>query len=248
MWIRTFRFGPWLLAIPGLCALAACRPMDDEPMEEAERVEPSTATVQDGDWRPLFDGVSLAGWRGYRMDRAPAGWTVEDGVLAFVPGGEGGSLITEEQFDDFELSLEWKISEGGNSGIFFRVSETEASDYYTGPEMQVLDDDRHPDGANPETSAGANYALHAPSAEVVRPVGEWNEVRLVVDGPHVEHWLNGVKIVEYELWTDEWEAMVSASKFAEWPAYGRNRTGYISLQDHGDRVWFRNLRIRPARP
>lgn len=199
-------------------------------------------------FRLLFDGESLDGWRGFRRSDPPAGWTASDGTLRFRPGRDGGDLITVEQFSDFELRLEWKVSPGGNSGILFRATEEEDRVWKTGPEMQVLDDARHPDGGTPETSAGANYALHAPAFDVVRPAGEWNEVLLRVVGPRVEHWLNGRRVVDYELWSHEWEARVANTKFAEMPAYGRSRSGHIALQDHGNEVWYRHLRVRPVRP
>lgn len=186
-------------------------------------------------------------WRGYRQSELPAGWQVVDGALTRV--GAGGDIITREQYDNFELTLEWKISPGGNSGIFFHVVEdsTLGAVYLTGPEMQVLDNAGHADGKNPLTSAGSNFALHAPSRDVTRPVGEWNEVRLLVNGAHVEHWLNGVQVLSYELWSDEWKQRVQASKFRDMPRYGLARSGHIALQDHGDWVAFRNIRIRRIR-
>lgn len=205
-----------------------------------------TAQEKAAGWTLLFDGTSLAGWRGFKATTVPDGWKAIDGALTRV--GKGGDIMTVDQFDDFELRLEWKIDRGGNSGIFFHVTEDEGDQaYFTGPEMQVLDNTGHKDGADPLTSAGSNYALHAPSRDVTRPVGEWNEVRLVVNGPHVEHWLNGVKIVEYELWSADWEARVKASKFNTMPKYGRARTGHIALQDHGDPVAFRNIKILKLR-
>jgi hypothetical protein len=156
----------------------------------------------------------------------------------------GGDLITVDQYGDFELRLEWKIARGGNSGIMFHVTDDAGQTYETGPEMQVLDNGGHADGRDPVTSAGSNYALHAPTRDVTRPIGEWNEVRLLVRGPHVEHWLNGVKLLEYELWSPDWEARVQASKFKTMPGYGRARRGHIALQDHGDRVSYRNIRIK----
>jgi predicted dehydrogenase len=169
------------------------------------------------------------------------------GFRALEP--RGGDLITREQYDDFELELEWRISEGGNSGIFYRVSEDAeySRTYQTGPEFQVLDNDGHSDGVTEAHRAGANYALHAPSRDVTRPVGEWNTVRIVADSAHVEHWLNGEKIVEYEQWSDEWQRLVDESKFIDMPGYGQYHRGHIALQDHGDRVWYRNVRIRPLR-
>lgn len=217
--------------------------------DEADSVNSLTADEVAAGWELLFDGTDLEKWRGFRMDRVPDGWSVDDGTIHFAPpkGGEGvrrSDLITRELYGDFELRLEWKITPGGNSGIMFRVTEDHDRTYYTGPEMQILDDDKHRDGLKPETSAGSNYALHAPASDVVRPVGEWNEVRLRVEGPHVEHWLNGQKIVEYELWSDDWEQRVAASKFRRWPRYGRNPSGHVALQDHGNELWFRNLAIR----
>jgi hypothetical protein len=205
------------------------------------------ASGADNEWITLFDGESLGHWRGFRRDDVPSGWQIEEGTLAFVPGsGEGGDIVTRDRFENFELELEWKISEGGNSGIFYRVQEGDyRHTWETGPEMQVLDDAGHRDGLTAEHTAGSNYALHAPSADVTEPVGEWNTVRLVVDGARVEHWLNGVKIVEFEQWSEDWQALVDASKFATMSGYGAYREGHIALQDHGDRVWYRNIRIRP---
>ena len=194
-------------------------------------------------WRLLFDGQTTRGWRGYRKDAFPDGWQVVDGCLVRV--GPGGDIITNEQFDSFELELEWRISAGGNSGIFYRVDEQRGWPWETGPEMQVLDNGEHADGQNAKTSAGSNYALHAPLRDVTQPVGLFNQARVRIADDHVEHWLNGVKVVEYQLGTPQWEALVAGSKFAAWPDYGRVKKGYIVLQDHGDKVWFRNIRIRP---
>ncbi len=197
-------------------------------------------------WRLLFDGT-LDGWRGYRRDDVPAGWSAQDGVLAFTPGRGGGDLVTERRFADFELAFEWKIGPGGNSGVFFRLTEAEREPYWTGPEMQILDNAGHADGAVPESSAGANYGLHAPARDATAPPGEWNQARIVARGPHVEHWLNGVQVVAYELWTDEWRARVARTKFAEWPGYGMAESGHVGLQDHGDPVWYRSLKVRELR-
>jgi hypothetical protein len=185
-------------------------------------------------------------WRGFKMASLPAGWTITQDEIRFVPPSEGprADLISAAQYGDFELTLEWAISEGGNSGIFFRVTEEAGAVYHSGPEMQILDDERHPDGAKPETSAGANYALHAPVQRAARSVGEFNLVKLIVSGDRVQHFLNGVKVVEYELGSDDWKRRVAESKFAEWPSYGLAPRGHIALQDHGDEVRFRNVRIR----
>lgn len=190
-----------------------------------------------------FRPLPPTAWRGYLRDSLPAGWQSIDGALTRVAAG--GDIITRDTFANFELRLEWNVAPGGNSGIMYRVVERPGrSTYHSGPEMQVLDDSAHADGRNRLTSAGSNYALHAAPAGIVRPPGQWNEVRLVVNGGHVEHWLNGSKVVEYELGSDEWRRLVAASKFGEWPEYGLARSGHIALQDHGDRVTYRNIRIK----
>jgi hypothetical protein len=205
-----------------------------------------TSTSGHGEWRALFDGRSLVAWRGYRRDRVPAGWQVVDGALTRV--GQAGDLITREVFGEFELELEWMVAEGGNSGIMYRVTEEAAETYQTGPEMQVLDDARHPDGGSRLTSAGAVYGLYPAPAGAVKPAGEWNAVRIVVHGSQVEHWLNGVEVAAYQLGSTDWKARVAASKFRNWPGYGRAAAGHIALQDHGDRVAYRNIRIRTLAP
>jgi len=225
---------PRLVALVALLGSAACAQTGTSAMN-------STATGQSG-WRSLFDHRTTTGWRGFRMDTVPGGWQVVDGALTRVAAG--GDIITVDRFANFELELEWNVEPGGNSGIMFRVTEDSDATYKSGPEMQVLDDAAHRDGQSRLTAAGSNYGLDAAAAGVVRPAGEWNAVRLVVNGAHVEHWLNGVKVVEYELWAPAWEAKVAASKFAQWPGYGRARAGHIALQDHGDRVAYRNIRIR----
>ncbi len=213
------------------------------PPPEPEPQNFLTAEEQAAGWRLLFDGRSSQGWRGWKKDKFPDGWHIKDGAIVRVAGG--GDICTVEQYDDFELALEWRIAPAGNSGIFFRASEEFDWCWRTAPECQVLDNAEHADGRNPLTSAGSNYALHAPVRDVTQPVGLWNQVRIVARGPHVEHWLNGTKVVEYELGSPEWEQRVAASKFKDMPNYGRMRTGHIVLQDHGDRVWFRNIKLRP---
>ena len=206
--------------------------------------------AQDG-WVSLFDGETLDGWRGYDGAPPPSSWSVEDGALAFTPGsGEGGDLLVDGTYGDFELELEWKVAACGNSGIFYWVEEASGIDgaWRTGLEMQVLDDACHPDAEFPSHRAGALYDLYVPTAEAVRPAGEWNRVRIVAREGHLEHWLNGEKIVEAEPGSEDWRARLAVSKFrdgAEFPAFGTRRRGAIGLQDHGDAVWYRNVRIRP---
>jgi hypothetical protein len=207
---------------------------------------PSASYAAAGGWVELFAGSSVEHWRAFRGESFPQhGWEVRDGCLTHLAGAGGGDLVTREEYGDFELELEWRVSQGGNSGVLYLVSEDQPETWMSGPEMQVLDDLRHPDGPNPTTSAGALYALIPPGpGKKLVPVGEFNQARLVVKGGHVEHWLNGVKLVEYVLGSPEWQALVRASKFAPYAAYGANRRGRIALQDHGDEVCFRGIRVR----
>jgi hypothetical protein len=221
-------------------------PATPKPLAAEPAINTLTEEEKAEGWQLLFDGQHLDQWRGFKMETVPPGWSVEDGVLQFSSdhGGEGyGDLMTKEQFANFELKLDWKISKHGNSGVLFRVTENYDQEFHTGPEVQLIDND-HPE-IEPLNSAGANYGLHAPAKDVTKPVGQWNTLHLIVDGPHVEHWMNGEKLVEYELWTDEWKKLVAGTKFKQWADYGMNKSGHIVLQDHGAGVWFRNLKVKP---
>jgi 3-keto-disaccharide hydrolase len=203
------------------------------------------ALAKKGKWQVLFDGKSIDAWRGFRQESFPdQAWKVEGETLKTVAGAPSHDIVTKEKYANFELELEWKIAAGGNSGIIYLVSEDFDQTWKTGPEMQVLDDARHSDGKDPKTSAGALYALIAPVHKVLKPVGEWNMVRIIVLNGHVEHWLNGRKIVEYDLGSDQLKPLIAASKFKEFPRFGQNREGFVALQHHGDEVWYRKIRIR----
>jgi cytochrome c len=195
-------------------------------------------------FRLLFDGQNLSSWQGWRRNDLPKGWSAQDGALVFTPGKGGGDIRTVEQFGDFELRMDWMVSPGGNSGVFYRATEEFSFPWATGPEMQVLDNERHPDGRIPANTAGSNYAMHAPTRNVTRPAGQWNQVRLIAKGNHVEHWMNGHKIVEYQFGSPEWTALYKKSKYADLPHHGKRAVGYLVLQDHGNVVSFRNIRIR----
>jgi len=197
-------------------------------------------------WELLFDGRDTQGWRGYRQAACPAGWQAIDGAL--TRAGEGGDIVSEDEYQDFELAFEWRVAPGANSGLMFHVGEQREYPWETGPEFQILDNGAHPDGREPKTSAGSNYAMHAPRADVTHAPGEWNQARLIVLGPHVEHWLNGEKLLEYELWSDDWKSRVAACKWKDRPDYGTLKRGRIALQDHGDWVAFRNMRLKRLRP
>lgn len=195
-------------------------------------------------WFLLFNTKTFEGWRGFKKPDVPKGWSVSEKGELFLHGAGGGDIMTTEQFLDFELSLEWKISPKGNSGIMFRVSEDKGAPWHSGPEMQILDNEGHRDGTNPKTSAGSNFALHAPFKDVTQKIGKYNKARILVKGNHVEHWLNDKKLLEYEIESPEWEQLVAKSKFSKHPIYGRQKRGHIVLQDHGDQVWFRNIKMR----
>lgn len=224
--------------------------------EDSEVNELSEKEKEDG-WELLFDGESTEGWRGYNKDSFPEGWVIEDGALK-VQGsgageaGDGGDIIYEEEFKDFELTLEWKVSEGGNSGIFYLAEEIEGEPIYTSaPEMQILDNERHPDarlGKDGNRQSGSLYDLIPAEPQNAKPVGEWNEVSIIVYRGTVVHAQNGENVVEYHLWTDDWKEMVADSKFKDWEHFlnagGDDKQGYIGLQDHGDDVWFRNIKIK----
>jgi hypothetical protein len=208
------------------------------------QADPNTLTPAEraAGWRLLFDGRTTAGWRSYTADSMPAGWQVVDGALTRV--GRAGDIITRETFRNFELVADWMVPARGNSGIFYRAALGSEAIYWSAPEYQVLDDAGHPDGRTLLTSAGSVYGLYPAIPGVVKPAGEWNTARILVNGNHVEHWLNGQRFASYELGSEEWKEKVAASKFAAWPEYGKAVTGYIGLQDHGDRVAFRNIKIR----
>ncbi len=195
------------------------------------------------DWTVLFDGERVTGLRGYKEVGFPNSWEIVDGTLKTIPG-YGVDLISVDIYNNFELELEWKVPEGGNSGIFYFATEEGDYIWQSAPEMQVLDDKKHSDGKNTLTSAGALYAMIAPTKSVVNPVGEFNQVRIKVKDNHVEHWLNGTKVVEYEYQSDAMWDLVAKSKFNTMPLFAKASEGHIGIQgDHGE-IWYRNIRIR----
>jgi type 1 glutamine amidotransferase len=204
-----------------------------------------TLAEQKEGFRLLFDGTTTKGWRSYRGQAFPTkGWSVEDGALHAAKEGGGGDVVTSDAFADFELRFEWKVAPGSNSGVMYHTGEELDYPWQTAPEYQILDDAVHPDGKNPATSAASLYALYAPAEKTLMPVGDWNESRIVVNGKHIEHWLNNKKVVECELDSADWKAKVAASKFASMPKFATVPKGPIDLQDHGDEVWYRSIRVR----
>jgi cytochrome c len=242
-----------LLTIICIALLAACQPKQQTAEETQPEEIPMTHNTlteeqQAEGWKLLFDGKTTSGWRNFKSDQIGAAWKIDDNALHFdntVTDG-GGDIITNDEYENFELMLEWKIDSCGNSGIMFNVVEDEQYQYVwqTGPEMQVLDNDCHPDAKIIKHRAGDLYDLISCSTETVKPAGEWNQVRIVSNQGNYEFWLNGTNVVNFTMHTPEWDAMVAGSKFKDMPAFGKATKGHISLQDHGDKVWFRNIMIR----
>jgi hypothetical protein len=199
-------------------------------------------------WKLLFDGKTTSGWRNYLSDKISNRWKVSNGELYLdksVTTG-AGDIITDAEYENYELAIDWKISPCGNSGIIFGVVEDEKfkNTYNSGPEMQVLDNTCHPDAKITKHRAGDLYDLISSSKETVKPAGEWNQARIVSKNARMEFWLNGTKVVDFTMHTPEWDEMVAKSKFKTMPGFGKASKGHIALQDHGDVVWFRNIKIR----
>jgi hypothetical protein len=252
-----------LLTIAGVGLLACTAAPADEAEDAANLL---SAAERDAGWTLLFDGRSLDGWRGVGLDSIPsAHWRVEAGTIRKLRSGSvptvadgqpltGGDIMTTGTFRDFELSFEWKVAPGANSGVKYNVSEEMSvlappRQAALGFEYQVLDDALHPDAANgPTRIASALYDLVPPSSSVARPVGEFNEARIVFVGGRGEHWLNGVRVVEFALGTARFDSLLAASKYAPVAGFADRRAGHIVLQDHGDDVWYRNIKLRVRSP
>jgi hypothetical protein len=207
-----------------------------------------TDEEQKAGWKLVFDGVSTKGWRGLGRKEFPAqGWEVADGCLHHKAKGGGGDITLNDPYENFELSIEWKAAKSANSGIKYRVAESPGGTSAFGCEYQILDDEHAAEGKSKggKVSAGSLYELFAPSdKKKVKPTGEFNQTRILVQGDHAEHWLNGEKIVEFEFNSDAWKAAVAQSKFRSSTTFGQTKKGQIALQDHGDEVWYRNVKIR----
>lgn len=198
-------------------------------------------------WQLLFNGNNLDGWHTYLKDSPGKTWKVDDHTIALNPGaGGGGDLVSDGEFENFELQMDWKISEAGNSGIIFLVHEDPQyqASYLTGPEMQVLDNVKASDNKKPNHLAGSLYDLIGCDPTAVHPAGEWNHIKIRLDNGHLTFWMNGKKVVETQMWTDAWNKMVAGSKFSRWKEFASYHKGHIALQDHGHHVWYRNIMVR----
>ena len=246
------------IAVVALAALVGCgAPQSENTTTGTTGNEATTAATgeeQEGEWIVLFDGETTNGWHSYGKTSTGKAWKVEDGTLHLDASGkkdwqtsEGGDLVTNQTFEDFHLKLEWKIARNGNSGIVFYVQddpEKYEHTWNTGLEMQVLDNDGHPDAKIHKHRAGDLYDLIASSPETVKPAGEWNQVEIISDKGSLEFYQNGEKVLATTLWDDNWKKLVEGSKFAAMPGWGTFKSGRIALQDHGDNVWYRNIRIK----
>ena len=239
-----------LIVLLIIVSFFGCKNDKDQAKQEMER-EVEVETTQDNDWVMLFDGKSFDNWRGYGTETMYPEWTIEGDAMAFTPSKEGGkNIISKGTYTNFILSLEWKISENGNSGIFWGVHEDAkfSEAYQTGPEIQVLDNNGHPDAkvANGTHTAGSLYDMIACPTDIINPAGEWNWCVIEVnhDNNLGKVRMNGKEVMTFPVHGEEWDKMVENSKFKGWEGFGKYRTGHIGLQDHSDKVWYKNIKIK----
>lgn len=240
-----------IVSIFALSLMWACKGNNETNTDQNDEVNlQSNVSEKQGEWQYLFDGSGADGWRAYGSeDGLPDGWTIEDQSLKSLgQGGDiGGDIVYgAKEFGEFELELEWKISEKGNSGIFYHVVEDEKypAPYFTGPEFQILDQIGHP--LEPSQSIGADYGMYSPeyNVEDIKKVGEWNTSRIRYTKDKVTYWLNEKKTVKFDPSSEDWERRKTEGKWKDYPAYGKAKKGLIGLQDHGSEIWFKNIRIR----
>lgn len=228
-----------LILIAGTMALFSFYKQKDNTLTEAEKK---------AGWKLLFDGKTLNGWRMYQNKPADC-WGVKNGEI-YCKGSETdksdlrADLITTDQYENYEVLIDWKIAPAGNSGIIYNVTEEGGAAYESGPEYQLIDDEGYPGKLEDWQKTAANYAMYNTTSRPVKPVGEFNTTKIVVKGAHREHWLNGVKVLEYEAWTPDWNQRKATGKWKDTPIYDMAKKGYICLQDHGSGVWFKNIKIR----
>lgn len=240
---RVLRSRPMWRTLPLVLLLGISLP--------AQQPNTLTAAEKSAGWRVLFDGKTTAGWHPYGKASAGApgkaqGWDVVDGTLVALGKGTASTddIVTNDEFENFELELDWKVAPQANSGVFYGVVEGKDGIYATGPEYQLIDEDHWPDPLEAWQKNGADYAMHPPLVKSAKPVGQWNHARIVVNGTHVENWLNGRMTAGFERWTPEWDALKKAGKWKDYPQYGMAKTGKLGLQNHGNVTWFQNIKVR----
>lgn len=243
-----------LFILAAIVFISCDQAQNNDPMalwnELNQNAQPNSLTEEEAnkDWQLLFDGESFDGWRGYNMNEAPDSWIVEDRALTMttVGGHESQDVITDKTYRNFAFNFEYKITPGANSGIIFQIKEDPKYQfpYETGPEFQIIDDEGWPGQLEDWQVSGANYAMHPPLAKAYKPVGEWNRGMIVVNGNQVTYILNGHVTATYEKYSDEWNELRNSGKWSDFPDYGKYDQGHISLQNHGTKVWFRNLKIK----
>ncbi len=242
----------YIFAATGFFGFSGCGGSESASKLYSE-IENSTANTltekeQKDGWELLFDGKTTKGWHGYNMQGIPDVWSVEDGcfTVSGVGGNEEQDIITDGVYRNFAFTVEYKLSKGSNSGIIFQLKEDPKYKYpyETGPEFQLIDQDNWPDPLEDWQIHGANYAMYPPKAKPYRPVGEWNRLFLIVNGNKVTQLINGTEVVSYEKYTDEWTKLRNSGKWANFPDYGKFDEGHISLQNHGTKLWFRNIKIK----
>jgi hypothetical protein len=243
-----------LSLVLGASVFAACNSSStNSSTTDTTATKDTTAAMQptatDTGWTSLFDGTTLNGWHTFGLTSVSAKWSVDSGTIHFNPAtkGDDGDLVSNDSFANFDLKIDWKIAKGGNSGILFYVQDDKAKyedTYKTGPEMQVLDDERNEDNKIPSHHAGSLYDLIQATPGAVKPAEQWNSVEIVANNGKLDFYLNGVHVVNTTMWDDGWKKMVAGSKFKQWPAFGTFKNGHIALQDHGFNVWFKNIQVR----
>jgi hypothetical protein len=230
--------------------MSACENSSSAGNQEPKNEDSLRKEQDDKKWISLFDGSTLKGWHAFNKQGPIKNWIIEDGAmvcLGAVKGDTGGDIVTDSAYDNFELVWDWKISKGGNSGLMYHVVESPKykAPYETGPEYQLIDDEGYPGKLEDWQKTGADYAMNlANDKKKMKPVGEWNNSKIIFNNGHVEHWLNGEKIVEFEAWTDKWKKEKEEGKWKTFPDYGMARKGLIALQDHGNKAYFKNIKIR----
>jgi len=232
------------LTFLGVLMVSFFTPVKNIPFQSSDNT--LTAAEKNSGWALLFDGKTTDKWRTYQ-NLPDDSWEIVNGELHCKKDGvqHRADLVTKDQYSSFELQVDWKVDKGANSGLLYHVLETKKSSYETGPEYQLIDDLGYTtEKLENWQKSGADYAMHPPSKIASKPAGEYNHTRLVVNGAHVEHWLNGVKVADFTAWTPEWEKLKSSGKWKDYPDYGNARSGYIALQDHGGGIWFKNIKIK----